>query len=126
MPALALSAALVFTLCGAVPRQICVVDGDTFWLAGEKVRIADINAPETSQAQCPIERQRGEAAKLRLLDLLNQGPFELLDGPHSRDRYGRRLAVVLRGGKSLGSQLVAEGLAEPWRGRPSSWCAATN
>ncbi|GAA4761223.1 thermonuclease family protein [Novosphingobium ginsenosidimutans] len=126
MPALAFSAALVFTLCGAAPRQTCVVDGDTFWLAGEKVRIADINAPETSQAQCPSERLRGEAAKLRLLDLLNQGPVELLDDPRSRDRYGRRLAVVLRGGKSLGSQLVAEGLAEPWRGQPSSWCAAAN
>ena len=29
-----------------------VVDGDTFWLHGEKVRIADINAPETLGAAC--------------------------------------------------------------------------
>lgn len=40
MPALALSAAALFTLCGAAHRQTCVVDGDTFWLAGEKVRMA--------------------------------------------------------------------------------------
>ena len=74
MPALLLSAAALFTLCTSAPRETCVIDGDTFWLAGEKVRIADINAPETAQAECASERQRGEAAKLRLLQLLNQGP----------------------------------------------------
>ena len=122
MPALLASAAALFTLCAAGPRQTCVVDGDTFWLAGEKIRIADINAPETHQAQCVAERLLGEAAKLRLLELLNAGPIELVDTPRSRDRYGRRLALALRDGESLGSQLVAEGLAEPWRGRRSSWC----
>lgn len=126
MPVLVLSAAALFTLCGAAPRQTCVVDGDTFWLAGEKVRMADINAPETVQAGCPSERQRGEAAKLRLLALLNAGPVELVDDARSRDRYGRRLAVVTRRGASLGTQLVNEGLAEPWRGRRSSWCAAAD
>ena len=47
MSALFASAAALFTLCTAAPRETCVVDGDTFWLNGEKVRIADINAPET-------------------------------------------------------------------------------
>ena len=122
MPALLVSAAALFTLCAAGPRQTCVVDGDTFWLAGEKIRIADINAPETHQAQCPAERQLGEAAKLRLLALLNAGPVLLVDMPRSRDRYGRRLAVATRNGESIGARLVAEGLAEPWRGRRSSWC----
>lgn len=122
MPALLVSAAALFTLCAAGPRQTCVVDGDTFWLAGEKIRIADINAPETLQAQCPAERQLGEAAKLRLLELLNAGPVTLVDDVRARDRYGRRLAVAMRQGESLGARLVSEGLAEPWRGRRSSWC----
>lgn len=126
MPALLLSAAALFTLCTSTPRETCVVDGDTFWLAGEKVRMADINAPETAQAECASERQRGEAAKLRLLQLLNQGPVQLVDEARSRDRYGRRLAVAMRQGESQGARLVAEGLAEPWRGRRSSWCPATN
>jgi endonuclease YncB( thermonuclease family) len=126
MPALLLSAAALFTLCTSAPRETCVVDGDTFWLAGEKVRMADTNAPETAQAECASERQRGEAAKLRLLQLLNQGPVQLVDEARSRDRYGRRLAVAMRQGESLGARLVAEGLAEPWRGRRSSWCPATN
>lgn len=122
MPALALSAAALFTICATGPRETCVVDGDTFWLAGEKVRIADINAPETFQAQCPAERELGEAAKQRMLKLLNAGPITLVDAARSRDRYGRRLAVVMRDGESLGTVLVAQGLAEPWRGRRSSWC----
>lgn len=123
MPALALSAAALFSLCTSAPRETCVVDGDTIWLAGEKIRMADINAPETAQAECASERQRGEAAKRRLLELLNQGPVQLVDEVRSRDRYGRRLAVVTRGGASLGVQLVEEGLAEPWRGHRSSWCS---
>jgi endonuclease YncB( thermonuclease family) len=123
MPLLALSLAAVFTICGDAPRQTCVVDGDTIWLAGEKVRIADINAPETAQAACPAERARGEAARARLLALLNSGSFILENGPRSHDRYGRRLATLTRDGQSLGSILVAEGLAEPWRGKRSDWCA---
>lgn len=123
MSALVLSAAALFALCGDAPRQTCVVDGDTIWLASEKVRLADINAPETAQAACPAERARGEAAKARLLVLLNAGPFALESGARSHDRYGRRLAVLTRAGQSLGAQLVAEGLAEPWRGKRSDWCA---
>lgn len=122
MSALVLSAAALFTLCGSGPRQTCVVDGDTFWLGGEKIRIADINAPETFQAECLAERRRGDAAKLRLLELLNAGPVTLVADRRSHDRYGRRLAVVTWNGQSLGQVLVAEGLAEPWRGRRSSWC----
>ncbi len=111
-----------FTLCGDGPRQTCVVDGDTFWLAGEKIRIADINAPETHGAACPDELARGEAATRRLTALLNAGAFELVAGPRDVDRYGRLLRTVTRSGRSLGAQLVSEGLAEPWRGRRSSWC----
>jgi endonuclease YncB( thermonuclease family) len=100
-----------------------VVDGDTFWLHGEKVRIADINAPETLGAACASERALGEAAKLRLAALLNAGAFDLASAGRERDRFGRLLRIVRRDGRSLGAQLVAEGLAEPWRGRRSDWCA---
>ena len=121
---LALLAAATFTLCSDAPRITCVVDGDTFWLRGEKVRIADINAPETHAAGCPAEQALGQRATLRLVALLNAGPFELAVQGRETDRYGRALRVVKRGGRSLGAQLVSEGLAEPWRGRRSDWCAA--
>lgn len=117
-------AAALFALCAEGPRTTCVVDGDTFWLEGAKVRMADINAPETHGAACPQERQRGDAATRRLIALLNAGPFMLESTARDRDRYGRLLRTVTRRGQSLGGQLVREGLAEPWRGRRSNWCAA--
>ena len=115
-------AAATFALCADGPRINCVVDGDTFWINGEKVRLADINAPETHQAGCPAERELGEQATLRLIALLNAGPFTLEIEGRGEDRYGRQLRVARRGGRSLGQQLVGEGLAEPWRGRRSDWC----
>ncbi|MFM5953717.1 MAG: thermonuclease family protein [Novosphingobium sp.] len=115
-------AAATFALCAEGPRTTCVVDGDTFWLHGEKVRIADINAPETHQAGCPAEQALGERATLRLIALLNAGPFTLEVDGRATDRYGRSLRVAKRAGRSLGAQLVSEGLAEPWRGRRSDWC----
>ena len=115
-----------FAPCGAGPRVDCVVDGDTFWYRGEKIRIADINAPELHRAGCAAEARLGAAASASLLALLNAGRFSL--GPWSdgrdRDRYGRLLKVVSRRGASLGDTLLRAGLAEPWRGRRGNWCAA--
>ena len=118
-----LTLAASFALCAESPRTTCVVDGDTFWLNGEKVRIADINAPETHQAGCAAEQALGDRSARRLIKLLNAGPFELAVEGRATDRYGRALRVVRRSGQSVGGQLVSEGLAEPWRGRRSDWCA---
>lgn len=115
--------AAMFTLCSSAPRVTCVVDGDTFWYHGAKIRLADINTPETSQPGCAAEAELGQAATRRLIVLLNQGAFTLLAEGRDRDRYGRLLRVATRNGHSLGAQLVAEGLAEPWQGRRSDWCA---
>lgn len=112
--------AAFLTICAPGPRDNCVVDGDTFWLAGEKVRIADIDTPETDQAKCPAERARGLQAKQRLLELMAGRDFAIQR--QGRDRYGRTLAVVTVGGRSVGQQLVAEGLARRWSGRREPWC----
>src|SRR3546814_9595922 len=63
-----------FELCG-MTRRTCVVDGDTFWLEGEKIRIADIDTPEISEPKCDAEYQLGMKATHRLRDLLNEGAF---------------------------------------------------
>ena len=115
-------AAATFALCAEGSRINCVVDGDTFWMNGEKIRLADINAPETHQARCTAERELGHRATARLVVLLNAGPFALEIAGRETDRYGRALRVARRGGRSIGAQLVSEGLAEPWRGRRSDWC----
>jgi endonuclease YncB( thermonuclease family) len=116
----------LFPLCAGPVRVTCVVDGDTIWYRGTKIRIADIDTPEVSQPGCPAERALGLAATRRLRELLGAGPFGLAPPPdgRTRDRYGRELRIVTRGGKSLGSVLVREGLAARWGGPKRAWCAA--
>lgn len=111
-----------FTFCGERRRENCVVDGDTFWFHRQKIRIADIDAPELSPPRCAYEREKGEAAKRRLLDLLNAGPFGLSSGDRDHDRHGRKLRIVMRGGRSIGGRLVDEDLARPWGGARRPWC----
>lgn len=122
-PSIATLAAIPqFSLCDGGPRVTCVVDGDTFWLNGEKIRIADIDTPEMD-GRCAFESQQARAARDRLLVLLNQGPFELETiGSRDRDQYDRLLRVVVRSGRSIGDQLVSEGLARTWSGRREPWC----
>lgn len=113
-----------FGPCTSARRVTCVVDGDTFWYRGTKIRIADINAPEVGHPECDDEARRGAAATRRLTELLNAGPFSLAVEGRETDRYGRALRVVLRHGRSLGEVLEAEGLAEHWHGRRGNWCTA--
>lgn len=112
-----------FVQCGVGKRITCVVDGDTFWYEGAKIRMADINTPETSGPSCAAEAVLGARATRRLTQLLNDGPFTLEVRGRETDRFGRALRVVTRQGKSLGAILEAEGLAEYWKGRRSDWCA---
>ncbi|MGD9915376.1 MAG: thermonuclease family protein [Rhizobiaceae bacterium] len=111
-----------FTICGAGKRIDCVVDGDTFYMRGEKIRIADIDTPEVSSPKCASEKLLGDRATARLQMLLNGGPIELRSGQRDRDRYGRLLRTVHRNDHSLGDTLIAEGLARPYDGGRRSWC----
>jgi endonuclease YncB( thermonuclease family) len=124
MPAPQDREAASFALCTGLARVTCVVDGDTFWYRGLKIRIADINAPELGHPSCASEARLAEAATRRLTDLLNAGPFTLAVEGREIDRYGRALRVVLRGGRSLGGVLEREGLDEHWHGHRGDWCAA--
>lgn len=111
-----------FTSCDGPQRITCVVDGDTIWFAGDKIRILDINTPETSSPQCDREYRLGLQATARLTELMNDGPFSLEKGDEEADRYGRLLRRVTRGGQSLGDILIDEGLAERWQGYKGNWC----
>jgi len=112
-----------FNRC-ATDRFTCVVDGDTLWYQGTKIRIADIDTPEISNPGCAQEQAIGQQATSRFIDLLNSGAFQLVPSGRAYDSYGRRLMVARRGGQSLGQMLVAEGLAESWGGPRIDWCAA--
>jgi endonuclease YncB( thermonuclease family) len=111
-----------FDRCYTGGGRNCVVDGDTFWIDGFKVRVADIDAPETHPPRCAHEADLGYRAAARLQELLNAGPIQMQSGSSDEDRYGRKLRIVVRDGKSLGMQLVSEGLARQWTGSRKPWC----
>jgi endonuclease YncB( thermonuclease family) len=111
-----------FRLCAEQRRVNCVVDGDTIWHRGVKIRLADIDTPEVFSPQCASEAALGRQATERLLELVNAGPFEVVQGERDADRYGRKLRILERDGRSLGDILVAEGLARRWDGARRGWC----
>lgn len=112
-----------YNLCSGSVRVHCVVDGDTIWHDGVKIRIADIDTPEVGDPKCSSEAALGAKATKRLLQLVNQGPFEMKAWQgRDEDKYGRKLRVFVRDGRSLGDILVSEGLARTWAGRRQPWC----
>ena len=80
---------------------------------------ADIDAVH---ARCADEAVLGNAATGRLRAWLNEGAFSLEETGRDTDRYGRKLRIVTRGGESVGSVLIDEGLARPWEGQRRGWC----
>ena len=111
-----------FGFCHRGGGTNCVVDGDTFWMDGAKIRLADIDAPETHPSRCAEEERLGNAATQRLHALLNAGRVTLATAGRDTDRYGRKLRVAFANGRSIGGTLIAEGLARPWTGRRRPWC----
>ena len=112
-----------YSICAGSVRVHCLVDGDTLWHEGVKIRIADIDTPEIGDPQCASEAALGVKATKRMLQLVNAGPFQMQAWPgRDEDKYGRKLRVLVRDGRSLGDILVSEGLARTWTGRRQPWC----
>ena len=111
-----------FSFCHVGAGYNCVVDGDTIWLRGQKIRIADIDAPETHDYRCPSEKELGDRATGRLEELLESGPITLQNIDRDEDTYGRKLRIVLVNGESVGDTLVGEGLARYYGNGRRPWC----
>jgi micrococcal nuclease len=115
--------ATTFTACGPGQGPACVVDGDTFNLGDRRIRITGIDAPELSEPKCPLEAALARKSADRLLELLNEGRFEMIAHRlQTQDRHGRYLMVIRRNGQSIGGQLIGEGLAHRYIGSKRSWC----
>ncbi|MEO3997158.1 thermonuclease family protein [Mesorhizobium sp. CAU 1732] len=114
------------TIIGSAGPAIQTIDGDTIEIDSERIRIANIDAPEIRHAKCDAERRLGLVAKRRVIGLMDSGEVVVLRGDPDtgriKDRYGRTLATISVGGRDVGAVLVEEGLARPWGGRREPWC----
>jgi len=119
-PVILRAAAILLLLSAPAEAVTCrVIDGDSLVCAGERVRLAGIDAPEL-RGMCRYERRLAERARAAL-EAAVDGQDVVLVG-EGRDRYGRLLARVYVAGRDVGAALVAEGLARKWRGRREAWC----
>lgn len=106
-------------LCSGPNRVTCVVDGDTVWIEGEKIRLEGIDAPEP-RGRCYEELIAAAKATERLRILLTENQFTIKRS--GQDRYGRTLARIMIGDRSAGEIMMSEGLVRKWRGQRETWC----
>lgn len=116
------SSGLVFGLCDGGGLTNCVASGDSFYLAGKTVRIANIEAPQVYGAACPREARLGRQSAVALQALLNSGELSLARVPQDLDRYGLMLRTVTAGGRDAGQAMIAAGLARNIGDLTRSWC----
>lgn len=98
-----------------------VHDGDSLRCDGERIRIANIDAPELPDSpKCTDRRRQGwcdhdMAVQSRdaLIAFLTRG--RVMIARIGVDRYGRTLASVSVNGRDAGAYLVGLGLARRWR-----------
>jgi endonuclease YncB( thermonuclease family) len=101
-------------------KVIRVYDGDT--LRAESlgievtVRLVGIDAPKTSKKKNQPGQPFSQRAKIHLQKLVLDKTVEI-EG-YGLDRYSRFLGVVFIDGKNVNLEMVKEGLAEVYRGKP--------
>ncbi len=82
-----------------------VIDGDTFEIAGEKIRIRGVDTPEM-KSKSEVERRAAQAAKDELERLLGTGYSINRLG---RDKYGRTVGEVYNRDGEIAEQLIEAG-----------------
>lgn len=119
-----LTAALL-TLSAAQAQELRVVDGDTFWVGDEKIRLFGIDAPEAGQTCTDAVGATWDCsswATERLSAVLGAG--QLRCRGDDRDRYGRLLATCSVAGRDVGESLVSDGAVRAFRRFSSRYVAA--
>ena len=96
-------------------QTIKIVDGDTIYLNGEKIRFAGIDTPELKQTclKKNIKDLCGVTAKQILIDKIGNNNVECIS--EGRDRYKRTLAECFVNNESLSRFLVRRGYAFAYR-----------
>jgi endonuclease YncB( thermonuclease family) len=99
-----------------IAGRASVIDGDTIDIHGERIRILDIDAPEsrqTCQDQSGANWHCGQKAALALSDWIGRRPVTCESD--ELDQYKRHLARCTVAGQDLGEWMVDQGWAVPYR-----------
>ena len=105
---------------GEANNRLYVIDGDTFSMGGQRVRIAGIDAPETHPPRCMEEARLGLAATQKLRELLGSGTVTMSGTGH--DQYGRELRSVQVNGQDVGEAMISGGVAREYGSGRRPWC----
>jgi endonuclease YncB( thermonuclease family) len=106
----------------AARRVTCVVDGDTIWEEGNKLRFLDIDAAETdSKASCAAERVAAAKGAQMVIEVMQTGYRIHYTG--RTGGYGRDLVKMYNSdGQDVGQLLIQQGFAQPWPNSSNPWC----
>ncbi|MEO8467443.1 MAG: thermonuclease family protein [Gammaproteobacteria bacterium] len=91
------------------------IDGDSFEIGSDRVRLFGIDAPEGRQ-DCRRNGQTwrcGEEAAAKLRSLVQGATLRCT--PHDTDEYGRSVAVCKNGSTDINAEMVRAGLALAYR-----------
>lgn len=95
----------------AAEPEVRVIDGDTIDLAGQRIRLFGIDAPEKGQI-CDERGQVRDCGAWSAMMLQNAiASFEVQCSTVDRDRYGRLVSVCMANGVDLGAVMVQSGAA---------------
>ena len=117
----------ILLMMTAATRSPYAIDGDTLIFGRERVRIANLDAPDVGRhAHCAHEQRLGEAARSFARSLVRNARRIDVVEREGRDRYGRTIARVLIDGRDFAQIMIQTGHGRPWRGRSSNWCRNAN
>ena len=119
--------ALIFLLCALIastahaePQTVrgvaSVIDGDTFEIQGQRIRLYGVDAPESAQT-CIQPDQAVWPCGRRVAAVVDQhvGRKSVVCEVRDVDRYKRLVAECFINGQSINKWLVAEGMAFAYR-----------
>jgi micrococcal nuclease len=119
----------VNTAAAILITVLAIYDGDTLTaevpeLGRTSVRVLGLDCPERGwRARCEAERQAADAARVAAVELLRSGEPVTLTEADRRDRYGRLLARVWVGDRSLSETLIDAGHCKRYgRRSAAAWC----
>jgi endonuclease YncB( thermonuclease family) len=99
-----------------ITGQASVIDGDTIEIAGARIRLHGIDAPESRQTCQDVagrEYRCGQKAAFALADGIGRATVSC--EPRDTDRYGRVVAVCQARGADINRMLVRQGWAVAYR-----------